>query len=165
MEALGLCRVADRRSDGHSPIEPWRYHAACAGGDQDLFFPEPGDGPAVAKAVCGTCPMCHPGLDYVLADPTLVGVWGGYTERERRKLRTGRQPADRPSPDEEQTARREPRRERKPCGTAAAYARHRRRGEAAYDACKEAKRRKFAQTTRRRRKLGKDDETDRVATG
>lgn len=152
--------MADRRSDGHSPIERGRYYAVWADDDQELFFPEPRDGPVAAKAVCATCPVCQPCLDYAL-----VGVWGGYIEREGRKPYAGRQPADRSSPRQEQTARREPRRERKPCRTADIDARHRRRGEAAYDACKEANRRQSVEATERRGKRGEDDETDRVTAG
>jgi WhiB family redox-sensing transcriptional regulator len=69
----------------------WWKHAACAGTDAELFFPV-GDGPAVgpqveaAKAVCRDCPVRRDCLEYALST-NVTGVWGGYAEGERRRIR------------------------------------------------------------------------------
>lgn len=67
----------------------WMARAACLHADPELFFPERRDrhAPRAAKAVCGGCPVLRECRDYALADETLVGIWGGTTERERRALR------------------------------------------------------------------------------
>lgn len=72
---------------------PWVVRAACAGMDPEVFFPTRGDiGPilTVALGVCATCPVCRPCLEYALAHPTLSGVWGATTHRDRRRMRSER---------------------------------------------------------------------------
>ena len=71
---------------GDSPW--WWFAALCAQTDPELFFPETGNLPRDAKRVCARCPVCAECLDYALAQDRLYGVWGGTTERERRKLTT-----------------------------------------------------------------------------
>jgi hypothetical protein len=44
----------------------------------------------LAKTICGECPVQQQCLDYALDNREAFGVWGGYTERERRKLMKGR---------------------------------------------------------------------------
>lgn len=68
----------------------WMDQAACSGADPDLFFPERGDPTAEAKAVCRACPVRQQCLDHALANREKFGVWGGMSERERRRLRRGR---------------------------------------------------------------------------
>ena len=84
------------RGDGQGP---WPDRAACRGTDPELFFPvstsdfSPSKKQvADAKAVCSRCPVAGPCRDWALAHPKLAefGVWGGLSERERRKaLRSG----------------------------------------------------------------------------
>ena len=74
----------------------WRDHAACRSVDPDLFFPIGTSGASLlqideAKQICRTCPVCGPCLRRAL-DCGAVGVWGGTTEDERRKLRRRRAP-------------------------------------------------------------------------
>lgn len=65
----------------------WAQRAACRGIDPDLFFPERGQDTEPAKTVCRTCPVIDACLDHALRNGERVGVWGGTSERERRKMR------------------------------------------------------------------------------
>jgi len=69
----------------------WRSQAACRGIDPDLFFPEGSAGPAlqaaaVAKRICGACPVQARCLRWALDHGVGFGIWGGHTENERREL-------------------------------------------------------------------------------
>ena len=64
----------------------WWLSAACAQTDPELFFPDKGDRPREAKKVCTRCAVRAECLDYALAQDRVYGVWGGTTERERRRL-------------------------------------------------------------------------------
>jgi WhiB family transcriptional regulator, redox-sensing transcriptional regulator len=66
----------------------WMERAACRGLDRALFFPELGGNAAKARMLCSICPVRLECFEYALADPEITGVWGGTTDRERRKLRT-----------------------------------------------------------------------------
>ena len=71
------------------PRPDWFAAAACAG-LTDLFFPERGDQTRPAKAVCAECDMRAECLEFALSGRELFGVWGGKSERERRKIRAER---------------------------------------------------------------------------
>lgn len=64
----------------------WRSKAACNGLDPQIFYPETDEDAEVAKAVCGGCPVQGACLEYALARREKEGVWGGCTERERRRI-------------------------------------------------------------------------------
>ena len=64
----------------------WRQHAACRGVDPDVFYPVSEEDAEDAKAICHTCPVREPCLEYALANRERDGVWGGTTERERRRM-------------------------------------------------------------------------------
>lgn len=66
--------------------EGWRKRAACRGLDPAIFYPVDDEDAAEAKAVCGRCPVREPCLEHALVARELLGVWGGLTERERRRL-------------------------------------------------------------------------------
>ena len=69
----------------------WKARAACRGLDPELFFPGQGESPAAAKAVCATCSVrtqCATAATFDRAERH--GVWGGLTERDRRRLRQAR---------------------------------------------------------------------------
>ena len=70
-----------------SSREPWMVRAACRGLDPDLFFPVRGEDLRAAKAVCATCDVRDECLDYALRTHETCGVWGGTSERQRRRLR------------------------------------------------------------------------------
>ena len=64
----------------------WRKHAACRGVDPDIFYPVSEDEADEAKAICGSCSVCGTCLEYALNIRERDGVWGGATERERRRM-------------------------------------------------------------------------------
>ena len=67
----------------------WTKDALCPQVDPELFFPaKQGDSPRAAKSICATCPVRQECLDQALADPSLEGIWGGTTFRERQIIRT-----------------------------------------------------------------------------
>jgi WhiB family redox-sensing transcriptional regulator len=64
----------------------WRTKAACQGLDPAIFYPASEDDGDEAKAICATCPVRQPCLEYALANRERDGVWGGATEKERRRI-------------------------------------------------------------------------------
>ena len=64
----------------------WRELGACRGLDPAIFHPDTDDDAEQAKAVCGECGVRVACLEHALASREKVGVWGGATERERRRL-------------------------------------------------------------------------------
>jgi WhiB family redox-sensing transcriptional regulator len=64
----------------------WRQHAACRGLDPDIFYPPSDEEAAEAKAVCAQCAVRQPCLEHALTSRERDGVWGGATERERRRM-------------------------------------------------------------------------------
>lgn len=66
--------------------QTWRQHAACRGVEPDIFYPATDEEAEVAKAVCAVCPVRQPCLEYALTSRERDGVWGGATEKERRRI-------------------------------------------------------------------------------
>ena len=66
--------------------QTWRQHAACRGVEPDIFYPASDEEAEVAKAVCAVCPVRQPCLEYALTSRERDGVWGGATEKERRRI-------------------------------------------------------------------------------
>jgi WhiB family transcriptional regulator, redox-sensing transcriptional regulator len=66
---------------------PWERRANCLGLDPELFFPEGGESPEPAKAVCRGCEVRAECLDMAVREGIVDGVWGGLTAAERRRLR------------------------------------------------------------------------------
>ncbi|HVL92408.1 MAG TPA: WhiB family transcriptional regulator [Acidimicrobiales bacterium] len=50
------------------------------------FFPSDGVGVEVARRICATCDVKVPCLEYALRNRIDHGVWGGTSERERRRI-------------------------------------------------------------------------------
>jgi WhiB family redox-sensing transcriptional regulator len=65
----------------------WMLRGACNGVRGDLFFPSRGESSKEAKAICSGCEVRETCLDYALEHGEKWGVWGGASERERRKIR------------------------------------------------------------------------------
>ncbi|KAA0233197.1 MAG: Transcriptional regulator WhiB [Acidimicrobiales bacterium] len=68
----------------------WQNYANCLGVDPDLFFPERGASTKEAKGVCRGCIVREDCLEYALANGEKFGIWGGMSERERRRIRRQR---------------------------------------------------------------------------
>ncbi|MGR6964505.1 WhiB family transcriptional regulator [Geodermatophilus sp. URMC 61] len=65
----------------------WRLEALCAETDPEAFFPEKGGSTRDAKRVCSGCSVRAECLEFALANDERFGIWGGLSERERRRLR------------------------------------------------------------------------------
>ena len=65
----------------------WQERALCAQTDPESFFPEKGGSTREAKRVCLSCEVRSECLDYALSNDERFGIWGGLSERERRRLK------------------------------------------------------------------------------
>ena len=65
----------------------WMTDGLCAQTDPDAFFPEKGGSTREAKAVCRRCAVSAECLTYALTHDTRFGVWGGASERDRRRMK------------------------------------------------------------------------------
>ena len=70
--------------------EAWRLNALCAETDPEAFFPEKGGSTREAKRVCVGCDVRSECLEYALSNDERFGIWGGLSERERRRIRLAR---------------------------------------------------------------------------
>ncbi|MGW8326527.1 WhiB family transcriptional regulator [Streptomyces sp. NPDC055897] len=68
------------------PADRWKTSALCAEIDPDLFFPERGASVTEAKQICFACEARIECLTYALNTRERFGIWGGMTERGRRRL-------------------------------------------------------------------------------
>ena len=89
MELTQLVAVGagDDAADG---LLSWQDQALCAQTDPEAFFPEKGGSTRDAKRVCGSCPVRQECLEYALSNDERFGIWGGLSERERRRVRLQR---------------------------------------------------------------------------
>jgi WhiB family transcriptional regulator, redox-sensing transcriptional regulator len=71
------------------PVE-WQTNARCAEVDPEIFFPERGGSSKKAREVCDQCEVRSQCLEYALNNKEQFGIWGGTSERERRRLRKER---------------------------------------------------------------------------
>ena len=65
----------------------WQERSLCAQTDPEAFFPEKGGSTREAKKVCVGCEVRAECLEYALEHDERFGIWGGLSERERRKLK------------------------------------------------------------------------------
>ena len=73
----------------------WQNKANCLGVDPELFFPERGASTREAKEVCRGCIVREQCLEFALQNGEKFGIWGGLSERERRRIRRQRAQAAR----------------------------------------------------------------------
>ncbi len=66
---------------------PWAKKARCLEADPDTFFPEKGGSTREAKRICAGCEVRAECLEYALENDERFGIWGGLSERERRRLK------------------------------------------------------------------------------
>ncbi len=64
----------------------WMARGKCKEVAPDVFFPSDGMGVLVAQRICAECPVSHECLEYALEHHIDHGVWGGASERERRRI-------------------------------------------------------------------------------
>jgi WhiB family redox-sensing transcriptional regulator len=69
----------------------WQDRANCKGANADLFFPERGASTRAAKAICRECQVREECLEFAITTGEKFGIWGGLSERERRRIRRERQ--------------------------------------------------------------------------
>ncbi|MGN7190838.1 WhiB family transcriptional regulator [Curtobacterium sp. MCBA15_004] len=84
--ALGVPGVRRADADEENPLS-WQVDSLCAQTDPEAFFPEKGGSTREAKKICGSCEVRTQCLEYALENDERFGIWGGLSERERRKLR------------------------------------------------------------------------------
>jgi WhiB family redox-sensing transcriptional regulator len=103
---FGADAVADGWLDNHTPRTPgrldgfaaadpdglgddlsWQERALCAQPDPESFVPEKGGSTREAKRVCLSCEVRAECLEYALGNDERFGIWGGLSERERRRLK------------------------------------------------------------------------------
>ncbi|WP_295788732.1 WhiB family transcriptional regulator [uncultured Microbacterium sp.] len=78
------------RRDIDAPEEntlAWQSDALCSQTDPEAFFPEKGGSTRDAKRICTSCDVKSECLEYALQNDERFGIWGGLSERERRKLK------------------------------------------------------------------------------
>lgn len=64
----------------------WMANGECAERPPETFFPSDGVGVDIARRICNTCVEQERCLEYALANRIDHGVWGGASERERRRI-------------------------------------------------------------------------------
>ena len=80
---LGLFGIGEDDAGGLD----WQDRALCAQTDPEAFFPEKGGSTREAKKVCRGCEVRAECLEYALEHDERFGIWGGMSERERRRLK------------------------------------------------------------------------------
>jgi len=83
---LGVPGVRKSDSDEDNALA-WQSDALCAQTDPEAFFPEKGGSTRDAKRICTACDVRGECLEYALNNDERFGIWGGLSERERRKLK------------------------------------------------------------------------------
>lgn len=67
--------------------QDWQEQALCAQTDPEAFFPEKGGSTREAKRICQACGVRDECLEFALEHDERFGIWGGLSERERRRLK------------------------------------------------------------------------------
>ena len=80
LQALGL-------DEDSAEIPGWQERALCAQTDPEAFFPEKGGSTREAKRICVGCEVRPECLEFALSHDERFGIWGGLSERERRRLK------------------------------------------------------------------------------
>ncbi|HCB37264.1 MAG TPA: WhiB family transcriptional regulator [Acidimicrobiaceae bacterium] len=62
----------------------------CADTHPSVFFPADGAGVIAAQRICESCPVSAECLEYALHHRIPHGVWGGTSERQRRRIHSAR---------------------------------------------------------------------------
>ena len=79
--------MADHSTEVESELDTsWMAEGKCRELAPETFFPSDGVGVEVARRICADCPVKSPCLEYALYNRIEHGVWGGASERERRRI-------------------------------------------------------------------------------
>ncbi|MDO4910279.1 MAG: WhiB family transcriptional regulator [Corynebacterium sp.] len=73
--------------------QDWQEQALCAQTDPEAFFPDKGGSTREAKRICAACGVRDECLEFALQNDERFGIWGGLSERERKKLETNQRQA------------------------------------------------------------------------
>ncbi len=81
----------DERVEQPNHIDPeyataWMADGTCRNYPPAMFFPSDGVGVDRARKICKDCPVAGTCLEYALEQRIEHGVWGGCSERERRRI-------------------------------------------------------------------------------
>jgi WhiB family redox-sensing transcriptional regulator len=87
LAALGVFRITDDPTEGQPPELAWQDRALCSQTEPEAFFPDKGGSTRAAKRTCMSCVVRAECLNYALAKDERFGIWGGLSERERRRLK------------------------------------------------------------------------------
>lgn len=89
LREAGLDEIEELFGDVDLEEQPWETAALCAQTDPNAFFPEKGFSSKEAKTICSACPVQEECLAYALENKIRFGIWGGLSERERKRLDKG----------------------------------------------------------------------------
>ncbi|MEB3023458.1 WhiB family transcriptional regulator [Mycolicibacter sp. MYC098] len=89
---LVLTALAEQAADR------WQEQSSCKEADPEMFFPEKGGATSAAKRICKSCPVKRECLQHALDHDERFGIWGGLSERERRKLKPNQDVDELPAP-------------------------------------------------------------------
>lgn len=64
----------------------WMADGSCRNYPAAAFFPSDGGGVDAARQICASCRVAEQCLEYALVQRIEHGVWGGCSERERRRI-------------------------------------------------------------------------------
>ena len=87
MQVIAPVPVVEAIADPVEAELSWQERALCAQTDPESFFPEKGGSTREAKRVCTGCEVRPECLEYALGHDERFGIWGGLSERERRRLK------------------------------------------------------------------------------
>jgi WhiB family redox-sensing transcriptional regulator len=88
IELVAMSSLTDRPTElEDETLLSWQDKALCAQTDPEAFFPEKGGSTREAKRICVSCEVKQECLEYALMQDERFGIWGGLSERERRRLK------------------------------------------------------------------------------
>lgn len=76
-----------REQLGRPADQEWKLEGSCARVDGELWYPEVGSTPHMAKRICQGCDVIDQCLRWALETNERYGVWGGKTAMERRRMK------------------------------------------------------------------------------
>ena len=86
-EPIYLAALGASAETDDTGLLSWQEQALCAQTDPEAFFPEKGGSTREAKRICVGCEVKGDCLEYALEQDERFGIWGGLSERERRRLK------------------------------------------------------------------------------